>query len=77
MSGQELPIYRLPIPTASRVGQVRVVTDRNGRHYVNGSRLVAATPSGDFQILELESGESVYVKTTDFARLPKARPRKR
>lgn len=76
MSGQELPIYRLPIPTASRVGQVRVVTDRNGRHYVNGSKVVSATPSGEFHILTMESGASVYVKTQDYRRLPAGRARR-
>lgn len=69
MRGVELAIYRLPIPTANRVGQVRVITDRNGVHYVDGSRLASATPSGDFMILETERGESVYVKASDYAQL--------
>lgn len=75
MSKDELPIYRLPIATANRVGQARVVTDRHGTHYINGSRLASATPSGDFVILETERGETLYVRASDFAQLSK--PRKR
>jgi hypothetical protein len=72
----QLPIYRLPIPTANRVGQVRVVTDRNGQHYINGSKLASSTVSGDYHILTVESGESFYVKTADFRKLPGAKPRR-
>lgn len=77
MSGQELPIYRLPMATASSVGRVRVITDRNGRHYINGSRVATTSVSGDFQVLELENGERFFVKARDYARLPGPRGRSR
>jgi len=77
MSGKMLPIYRLPIPTAARIGQVRVVTDRNNRHYVNGSAVVTATPTGDFHVLTLANGEAHYVKTQDYIALPRYRPPRR
>lgn len=70
MRGTPLPIYRLPIPTATQIGQVRVVTDRNNQHYINGSRVLSATPSGDFQVVTLADGSVYYVKTQDFTALP-------
>jgi hypothetical protein len=77
MSGTSLPIYRLPIPTATQIGQVRVVTDRHNQHYVNGSRVLSATPSGDFHVLMLANGAVYYVKTRDYTALPIApRPRR-
>ena len=77
MRGTPLPIYRLPISTSTQIGQVRVVTDRNNQHYVNGSRLLSATPSGDFHILTLADGSVYYVKTQDYTALPAARRSRR
>jgi len=78
MSRIQLPIYRLPIATATQIGKVRVVTDRHNQHYVNGSRMLSATPSGDFHILTLANGMVYYVKSQDFTALPKPRdPRRR
>jgi hypothetical protein len=77
MRGTPLPIYRLPTATSTQIGRVGVVTDRNNQHYVNGSRVLSATPSGDFQILTLANGEIYYVKTSDYAALPAARRRRR
>jgi hypothetical protein len=77
MRGTTLPIYRLPTRTATQVGQVQVVTDRNNQHYVDGSRVLSATSSGDFHILTLANGSVYYVKTQDYTALPvPRRPRR-
>jgi hypothetical protein len=77
MRGTPLPIYRLPTPTATQIGRVGVVIDRNNQHYINGSRVLSATPSGDYHILTLANGEEYYVKTSDYAALPSAQRRRR
>jgi hypothetical protein len=77
MRGTPLPIYRLPTATATQIGKVGVITDRNNRHYINGSRVESATPSGDFQILTLANGDVYYVKIRDYAALPTAQRRRR
>src|SRR5262245_9024572 len=64
MSGRQIAIYRLPIPTATRVGHVRVVTDRSGRHYIDESRVVEAISSGIHTTLKLANGRSYHVLTT-------------
>jgi len=46
-----LAIYRLPTPSSTQVGHVRVVIDRHQQVYLSGSKIVTATPSGDFLIL--------------------------
>jgi hypothetical protein len=73
MRGTQLPIYRLPTTTSTQIGQVRVVADRHNQHYVNGSRVLSATPSGDFHILTLANGMVYYVKTQDYTALPTTR----
>ena len=76
MRGTPLPIYRLPTATATQIGRVGVVTDRNNQHSINGSRVLSATPSGDFQILTLANGDVYYVKTRDYSALPSRRHRR-
>lgn len=71
MSGVTVPIYRLPIPSASRVGQIRVVTDRNGVRYVNGSRVESEEASGIFLVLTLANKQSYYVKAKEYRSLTK------
>lgn len=74
MSGTTLPIYRLPTKPAAQVGRVRVVIDRNGRAYIDGSKVISAEPSGDFLVLTLASGASYFVKATEYE--PLTRPRR-
>lgn len=76
MSGTTLPIYRLPIPTATRVGQVRVVVDRNNQRYINDSKVISAVQSGDFSILTLANDTVYYVKTKDYQELHPARQKR-
>ena len=42
MSNSTLAFYRLPISTATQIGRVRVVIDRNRQVYVAGSKVVSA-----------------------------------
>jgi hypothetical protein len=69
MASKQLAAYRLPIPSATRVGQVRIVTDRNGQHYADGSRVLEAIPSGIHTMLKLANGRSYFVLTKDYQRL--------
>ncbi len=71
MSGVTVPIYRLPIPSASRVGHIRVVTDRNGVRYVNGSRVQSEELTGIFLLLKLANQQSYCVKAEEYKRLTK------
>ena len=61
MSGTQIPIYRLPIAARHRVGSIKVVKDRNGKIYVDGSRVEQTEVSGEFYILTLKDGRSYYV----------------
>jgi hypothetical protein len=76
MSGTTLPIYRLPIPTATRVGMVRVVVDRNNQRYVNDSKVVSAVQRGDFSILTLANDAVYYVKTNEYEQLRPGRAKR-
>jgi hypothetical protein len=70
MSGKTLAIYRLPIAKAPRVGQVRVVRDRNQQLYIAGSKVMTAVAStSDFLILTLANGQTYYVKAQEYAQL--------
>jgi hypothetical protein len=71
MSRLEIALYRLPIPTASRIGHARVVLDRNGKVYINGSRVEEQHESGPFLILTAGDGQTYYVKTADYVGLRK------
>jgi hypothetical protein len=64
-----LPIYRLPVPTTTQIGSVRVVIDRNQQVYVAGSRVVSAAPSGDFMVLTLADEQVYYVKSIEYQAL--------
>ena len=77
MRGTLLPFYRLPTATSTQIGRVGVTTDRNNQHYVNGSRLESAIPSGEFQILTLANGDVYYVKKSDYDALPTPQRRRR
>lgn len=70
MSSMTLAIYRLPIAKAARVGQVRVVRDRNQQLYIAGSKVItAAAAASDFLILTLANGQTYYVKAQEYAQL--------
>lgn len=67
MGKMTLAIYRLPTLKAAQIGHVRVVIDRNRQVYLAGSRVVAATPSGDFLIVTLANDQVYYVRARDYA----------
>jgi hypothetical protein len=69
MSGSQIAIYRLPIPTATQIGHVRVVTDRNRQHYVEGSRVTEVVAAGIHTTLKLANGRAFHVLTKDYRRL--------
>jgi hypothetical protein len=69
MSGKQLAIFRLPIPQAAQIGHVRVVTDRNGQHYVDGSKVVQTAVTGIHTALTLADGRSIFVLTKAFRSL--------
>lgn len=66
MSKNQLATYRLPIPNATRIGQVQVKTDRNGQHYIESSRVVEAVESGIHTAIKLANGHAFYVLTKDY-----------
>jgi hypothetical protein len=69
MSSKQLAAYRLPIPSATRVGAVRIVTDRNGQHYADGSKIIETITSGIHTTIKLANGRSYYVLTKDYLQL--------
>ncbi len=69
MAKKTLAIYRLPIPTATQIGQVRAVVDRNQQIYVDGSKVVATAPNGDFLTLTTANQQTYYVKSRDYQQL--------
>ena len=66
MGKMTLPFYRLPTRTATQIGTVRVVIDRNQQAYIDGSRVVSAAPSGDFTVLTLADEQVYYVKSSEY-----------
>ena len=66
MSKTTLPFYRLPTKTATQIGRVRIVVDRNQQAYVAGSRVVSAAPSGEFMVLTLADEQVYYVKAQEY-----------
>ena len=70
-----LSIYRLPTASATRIGSVRIVKDRNGKIYADGAKVITANTSGEHTVLEVADGRSYYVLTTDLERVPKAKGR--
>ena len=75
MSGTMLAIYRLPTASATKIGSVRIVKDRNGKVYADGNKVVSATVTGAHTVLELADGRNFYVLTSDLQRVPKAKGR--
>lgn len=75
-----IAIYRMPIASATQVGRLKIVKDRNGRFYLDGDPVVKATVMGDFTWLERADGRAAYVKSADLEAVPGAkgtpRPRK-
>ncbi|GAB4213248.1 MAG: hypothetical protein OHK0022_50130 [Roseiflexaceae bacterium] len=69
MAKKTLAIYRLPIPTATQIGQVRAVVDRNQQVYVDGSKVITTTPNGDFLALTTANQQTYYVKSNDYQQL--------
>jgi hypothetical protein len=76
MSHLSLAIYRLPLPSATQIGKVRVVLDRHQQVYIEGSRVASAVPSGAFLVVTLDNGQVYYVKAAEYERL-QATPRRR
>jgi hypothetical protein len=75
MSGTMIAAYRLPIASATKIGSVRIVKDRNGKVYADGNKIVSATVAGAHTVLELADGRTYYVLTSDLQRVPKAKGR--
>jgi hypothetical protein len=75
MSGTMLATYRLPTASATKIGSVRIVKDRNGKVYADRNKVVSATVAGAHTILELADGRNFYVLTSDLQRVPKAKGR--
>lgn len=75
MSGMMIAFYRLPTASATKIGSVRIVKDRNGKIYADGARIDSASVAGAHTILELADGRSYYVLTADLQRVPKAKGR--
>ena len=75
MSGTMLAIYRLPTASATKIGSLRIVKDRNGKVYADGNKVVSATVTGAHTVLELADGRNFYVLTSDLQRVPKAKGR--
>lgn len=73
MAQKTIAYYRLPVPTSTQVGHLRIVIDRNYQAYVAGSKVLSATISGQFLVLKLASKQSIYVKRKDYEAF-KARP---
>jgi hypothetical protein len=69
MSSKTLATYRLPIPSATKIGSLRIVTDRNKVHYADGSKIIEAIERGVHTIITLADGRSFYVLTKEFQRL--------
>ena len=75
MSGMMLATYRLPTASATKIGSVRIVKDRNGKIYADGGKVLSANTAGAHTVLELADGRSFYVLTSDLQRVPKAKGR--
>jgi hypothetical protein len=70
-----LAAYRLPTASATKIGSVRIVKDRNGKVYADGNKVVSAAVAGAHTVLELADGRSFYVLSSDLQRVPKAKGR--
>ena len=70
-----LATYRMPTASSTKIGSVRIVKDRNGKVYANGTKAVSATVMGVHTLLELADGRNFYVLTSELQRVPKAKGR--
>jgi hypothetical protein len=52
---------------------VRIVKDRNGVIYADGSKVVSASTTGAHSVLQLADGRDFYVLTTELQSVPKAK----
>ena len=77
MSPRTLACYRLPVSTSTQIGHVRVVIDRRQQVYVNSSKVISTSPSGDFLVLTLANDQVYYVKVSDFDALRDPQHRQR
>jgi len=77
VSRMTLAFYRLPTPTATQIGHLRAVVDRNQQVYLAGSKVVRAVPSGDFMVVTLANELVYYVKASDYQALRERPKRKR
>ena len=75
MSKIALRFYRLPVPTATQIGMVRAVVDRNQQVYLEGSKVLSAAPSGEFMVLTLADENVYYVKLEEYQALRAATKR--
>lgn len=75
MSGKFVSFYRLPIANSAKIGQVRIVKDRNGVCYADGSKVLSANTTGAHSVLKLADGRDFYVLTAELDRVPKAKSR--
>jgi hypothetical protein len=75
MSGTMLATYRMPTASSTKIGSVRIVKDRNGKVYADGTKVVSATVTGVHTLLELADRRTFYVLTSDLEGVPKAKGR--
>lgn len=75
MSGKLVACYRLPTASAVKIGQVRIVKDRNGVYYADGSKVLSANVTGAHSVLKLADGRDFYVLTAELQQVPKAKSR--
>ena len=73
MSGKLISFFRLPTASSVRIGQVRIVKDRNGVIYADGSKVLSAATTGAHSVLTLADGRDFYVLTTELQSVPKAK----
>lgn len=69
MPAKALPIYRLPIKSATRIGTVRVVIDRHGQWYVDGSKVIEVVTGATHTTIKLANGRDFYVLTKEYETL--------
>jgi hypothetical protein len=75
LSGTMLATYRLPSAGSTKIGSVRIVKDRNGKVYADGTRVVSTSVVGVHTMLELANGRTFSVLTNELQGVPKARGR--
>ena len=68
-------MLRMPSASSTKIGSVRIVKDRNGKVYADGTKVVSTTVAGAHTVLELVDGRNFYVLTSDLQGVPKAKGR--